>query len=38
MDGTIERFDALICSAARLLTGYERRLSFSTANFVKFLV
>ena len=26
MDGTIERFDALICSGARLLTGYERRL------------
>jgi transposase len=26
MDGTIGRFDALICSGARLLTGYERRL------------
>jgi hypothetical protein len=26
MDGTIERFDALICSGARLLTGYKRRL------------
>ena len=26
MDGTIDRFDALICSGARLLTGYERRL------------
>jgi hypothetical protein len=26
MDGTIERFDALICSASRLLTGFERRL------------
>jgi hypothetical protein len=26
MDGTIGQFDALICSGARLLTGYERRL------------
>jgi transposase len=26
MDGAIGRFDALICSASRLLTGYERRL------------
>jgi Rhodopirellula transposase DDE domain len=26
MDGTIGRFDGLICSASRLLTGYERRL------------
>ena len=26
MDGTIGRFDALICSASKLLTGYERRL------------
>jgi hypothetical protein len=26
MQGTIERFDALICSGARRLTGYERRL------------
>lgn len=26
MDGTIECLDALICSGARLLTGYERRL------------
>ena len=26
MEGTIERFDALICSGARRLTGYQRRL------------
>ncbi len=26
MEGTIERFDALICSGARRLVGYERRL------------
>ena len=26
MDGTIERFDTLICSASRRLTGYQRRL------------
>ena len=26
MDGTIERFDALLCSGARRLTGYQRRL------------
>ena len=26
MDGTIGHFDALICSASKLLTGYERRL------------
>ncbi len=26
MEGTIDRFDALICSGARRLTGYQRRL------------
>jgi Rhodopirellula transposase DDE domain len=26
MEGTIERFDALICSGAKRLTGYQRRL------------